>query len=466
MRRRRVKAVKYAVLTLVTGMSFLLWVTIAVLTIRSYWYADILYFAEESQQDELHCHRGRFSFSSAHDPRLGPSRYGRSILQCGHETLPTSWYQRIEQATWELTVEQGRLFGFAWGRGDPSRTMHEVVWLHWIVQIPAWFPLIILAILPVCWLRWRKSWSRDNKRLARRYLLVGGSVLLIILIILVALLAINAIFLGPGGTPLSGETSHLAVLPKSDESGIELTVMTYNIWMGGVYKGFWRFEKPERVAERLCEIGKLIKKHDPDLVFLQEVVLESGPGSVNQTPVIAEAAAMHAWVFGEDVNRGLPFYRMIEGTAILSRWPLDVVANQTMAGRSPFYHLDANNHRTLWCKIRLGGQDVLVASVHLTGKRDIRPIQMQQILDFAGDQPAILAGDFNSGSSKPTIQKIIDTGRFQAQFSEPDYIFVPKTWELVKHQVIESDLSDHWPVLSTFRIPLTGEVDATHSKTF
>ena len=105
---------------------------------------------------------------------------------------------------------------------------------------------------------------------------------------------------------------------------------------------------------------------------------------------------------------------------------------------------------------------MLVASVHLIAtKRDVRPIQMQQILDFAEDRPAILAGDFNSRSGTPTIQKIIDTGRFRGQFSVIDHIFVPKTWELVKHQVIESDLSDHWPVLSTFRIRLTDKVGAT-----
>ena len=458
-RPRRAKSVKCALLTLVAGTSFLLWIAVAVLTIRSYWYTDALYFRQESEQQQLSCHRGRLSFESWCEPRNGPN-----ILPCVSETLPTSFFRRFEQATWDLTVEQGRLLGFAWGRGDPSRTIHEVVWLRWFVQIPAWFPLMILPILPVCWLRWRKSWPREDKRVARRYLLIGGSIPLIMLIILVALVAINSIFLGPGETPLSGKTSHPAVLPKSDESGIELTIMTYNIrFGGGAYKGYWRFEKPERVAERLHEIGELIKKHDPDLVFLQEVVIESGPGSIEQAPLIAATAGMHAWVFGEAINQGLPFYRMIQGNAILSRWPLTVVENQPMAGRSPFYRVGVANQRTLWCKIRLGDQDVLVASVHLApgAKHNFRPIQMQQILDFVGDQPAILAGDFNAGPDSMVIQKIIDTARFRAQYSQIDHIFVPKTWQVIKHQVIESDLSDHQPVLSTFRIPLTDKTNAT-----
>lgn len=459
-RRRRGKAVKYAVLTLAAGMSFLLWGSIAVLTIRSYWYTDGLCFTQAPEQQGLSCYRGRFSFESWHDPRSDPN-----TLPCIPTTVPTSFQRRFEQKKWDLTVQQGRLLGFAWGRGDPSRTIHGVAWTRWIVEIPAWFLLVILAILPVCWLRWRKSWPREDKRLARRYLLVAGSLPLIILIILVALLAINSIFLGPGETPLSGQTSQPTVPPKSDESAIELTVMTYNIWMGGAYKGYWRFEKPERVAERLHEIGELIKKYDPDIVCLQEVLMESGPDSVDQTPLVAEAAGMHAWVFGKDINYGLPFYRIIFGNVILSRWPLAAVENQTMAGRPPFYRVDDSH--TLWCKISLGEQDVLVASVHLTARKDdVRPIQMQQILDFAGNQPTILAGDFNSAPYKPTIQKIIDTGRFQCQSSVLDYIFAPKTWELVKHQVIESDLSDHRPVLSTFRIPPADEKDAAHSEKF
>jgi endonuclease/exonuclease/phosphatase family metal-dependent hydrolase len=275
-----------------------------------------------------------------------------------------------------------------------------------------------------------------------------------------ALLAINTAYLGPGQTPSSGRTSHPAVLPESDESGIELTVMTYNIWLGQAYKGFWRFRKAKDVAERIRRIAKFIKEYEPDLVCLQEVAMESGPNSIDQTPLIAETAGMHAWAFGEAFNNGLPFYRMIGGNAILSRWPLAAVANQSMAGRSPFYEFWVGNQRTLWCKTRIGEHEVLLASVHLTSHKDkLTPIQVQQILDFVGDQPAIIAGDFNASPNKAAIQRIIDRGTFQARLSGIDYIFVPKGWELIEHQVIENDLSDHPLVLSTYHIPLTDKSD-------
>jgi endonuclease/exonuclease/phosphatase family metal-dependent hydrolase len=285
--------------------------------------------------------------------------------------------------------------------------------------------------------------------------------------ILLALMFVNTTFLGPGERPLSGQTSHRAVWSTPDPNGIGIKVMTYNIWMGAAYRGGGRFEKPELVADRTRDIGQFIKEHEPDLVFLQEVVMESGPGSVDQAPLIAEAAGMHAWVFGEAINQGLPFYRMIRGNAILSRWPLAIVENQPMAGRSPFYQVGVGNQRTLWCKIRIGEQEVLAASVHLSSQKD-QYRQMQQILDFAGERPAILAGDFNARPTDTPIKLLVDTGRFSAKLDGPwtmsshqpdykiDYIFAPKRWELLEHKVVQTDLSDHLPVLSTFRIPPEG----------
>ena len=441
------------ILTTGAGISFLLWAAIAVLTIRSYWYTDTLCFPQYQQQHELSCHRGRFTLTSWHDPRNDES----NRLPCELSSMPTSLYRDwVEPMTQKITVNQKQFLLFGLGRGDPSQTIHDVVWIRWFIQIPAWFLLMIFAIFPVCWFRHRRSWTHENKRKTTRYLFIASSILLTILIVLEALLAINTKFFGPGETPLSGQTSHPAAKPKSDDSTIKLTVMTYNIWMGGAYRGFGRFEKPERIADRIRHIGQLIKKHNPDLVFLQEVVIESGPGSVNQTPLIADTAGMHMWVFGEAINQGLPFYRMIEGNAILSRWPLAIVANQPMPGRSPFYKIGADNQRTLWCKTYLGNQEILLGCVHLTSsKNKFQPIQMQQILDFVGDQPAILAGDFNASPTSDTIKKIIDTDRFRAQFSQIDHIFVPRKWQLIEQKVIESNLSDHQPVVAIFRITLT-----------
>ncbi len=129
-----------------------------------------------------------------------------------------------------------------------------------------------------------------------------------------------------------------------------------------------------------------------------------------------------------------------------------------------------NMHR---CKANIGGREVLLASVHLNANDfyEVRFTQAEQLLDFAGDSPAILAGDFNSEPNEPEIQRIVGTGRFCAKLDGPftissydphaiiDHIFVPRDWQLLEHKVIQTDLSDHLPVVSVYRVPL-----AAHSR--
>ena len=33
-----------------------------------------------------------------------------------------------------------------------------------------------------------------------------------------------------------------------------------------------------------------------------------------------------------------------------------------------------------------------------------------------------------------------------------DYIFAPASWELLEHRVIQTDVSDHLPIISRFRV--------------
>ena len=94
---------------------------------------------------------------------------------------------------------------------------------------------------------------------------------------------------------------------------------------------------------------------------------------------------------------------------------------------------------------------------------------MQQVLDFAGGRPSILAGDFNVRPYEAVIKQAVDSGSLSAKLDGPytvssynprakiDYIFAPTGWKLIEHEVIQTDLSDHMPVLSTFRIPIVAD---------
>jgi endonuclease/exonuclease/phosphatase family metal-dependent hydrolase len=154
---------------------------------------------------------------------------------------------------------------------------------------------------------------------------------------------------------------------------------------------------------------------------------------------------------------------MVSGNAILSSWPLETVANPSLAGRQPFY-VAKNNRRVLWCQTRLAGRPLLLASIHndsfdLANNRK----QMQQILDYAGTRDAILAGDFNAEPGDASIQLIRDSKRFAGVFDgkptfpsdqpsrQIDFIFVPAGWELLDWRVLDTQASDHRPVVSVFR---------------
>jgi endonuclease/exonuclease/phosphatase family metal-dependent hydrolase len=370
-------------------------------------------------------------------------------------------------------ISQRQFLDFHWSSGNSSRKSGDTLWIQFI-RGPIWPLLLVSAILPAGLFWWRRRWPREQRRIAARVTLILYSLLIAIAVILLILAVINTDFLGPGEKPLSGRSSHPASRPTADANGIVLKVMTYNICMGGAYKGTWRFEKSELVTERIRRIGKLIREYNPDIVFLQEVVMESGPGSVNQTPILAETAGMHAWAFGEDVNQGLPFYRFISGNAILSKWPLEVLTNQSMVVSRSFFQVGMWTNRTLWCKTQLLNQEVLLASIHLTTTNRSfspgqKPMQMQQVLDFTGGRPAILAGDFNVRPYEAVIKQAVDNGRFSAKLDGPytassynprakiDYIFAPAGWKLIGHEVIQTDLSDHMPILSTYRIDLVAD---------
>ena len=90
--------------------------------------------------------------------------------------------------------------------------------------------------------------------------------------------------------------------------------------------------------------------------------------------------------------------------------------------------------------------------------------QTRQLIEYAGDRPAILAGDFNNRPEEPSIRLIRDTGHFAGAFDGPptyfegdrkeriDFIFVPAGWELLDHRVIAADASDHRPLVCRFRV--------------
>jgi endonuclease/exonuclease/phosphatase family metal-dependent hydrolase len=246
----------------------------------------------------------------------------------------------------------------------------------------------------------------------------------------------------------------------------EVTIVAYNIAKAFAHRSGTEFAGTEEVENRLRQMAEAIRAEDPDLVFLSEAMTECDPCSVDQVAFLARECGLPYWAFGENYNFGLPFYRVVGGNAILSRYPLLAEANISLTGRQPFW-VTQNNRRALFASVEIGGQSIWLGSLH-NDSYSIRnnEDQIRQILMFLGDRPCVLAGDFNAKPDETPIQLIRDSGLFTGEFdglpsfpaNKPDqridFIFAPGHWQHVGTRVIEADPSDHRPVVARFRIPM------------
>ncbi|MCP4404250.1 MAG: hypothetical protein GY801_43955 [bacterium] len=321
------------------------------------------------------------------------------------------------------------------------------------------------------------------KKSVKRFLKIVAAILalggMFSVFVVTGLFVVNGLWLAAGETPIVGvaksssqNSQHRKILIVPDHTTLqaepverdELKIFSYNIAKGFIHKGALNFEDPDVAIEGMTRIAELIDTEKPDLVFLSEAVFECGPKQVNQVAFLTWLTGMQSFLFGENYNFGLPFYRIVGGNAILSKFPILPVGNPDLAGRKPFY-ITRNNRRILWGEMTVNGTKILLGAVH-NDSFDIENnlTQTKQILDYLGDRPALMAGDFNANPHEDPMRLLQQSERFSGEFQGPktfsagnpqqtiDFILAPKEWELIDHRVIQSDVSDHFPIVSTFRL--------------
>jgi endonuclease/exonuclease/phosphatase family metal-dependent hydrolase len=278
----------------------------------------------------------------------------------------------------------------------------------------------------------------------------------------IGLFALNGLVLADGNTPRVRELA--GVTPQAERAKGEVTVVSYNIAKAFVHRGGVKFESRDRVETRLRKMAATIRAENPDLVFLSEAITECGPCNVDQVEFIAREVGLPHIATGENYNIGVPFYRVAGGNAILSRVPLAPVANFDLAGRRPFW-VTKNNRRALAASAEFGGKPVLLVALH-NDSYSIRnnEAQVRQILEWLGDRPAMLAGDFNAKPNQPPMKLLRESNKFAGEWDGAptyfdgdrkeriDFILAPAAWELIDTKVIADDTSDHHPLVSRFRV--------------
>ncbi len=105
------------------------------------------------------------------------------------------------------------------------------------------------------------------------------------------LFMINGLILAHGEHPISGTTSH-PPKPNSNDSH-EIKIMAYNIAKGFMHEGGIRFQDEEIVQERMKRIAEIIRKEQPDMVFLSEAVFECTPWSTKSRCWQKQQACIH-----------------------------------------------------------------------------------------------------------------------------------------------------------------------------
>lgn len=246
--------------------------------------------------------------------------------------------------------------------------------------------------------------------------------------------------------PVIAEKKILYSENKESISGFmpEMRVMSYNIHRG-INKGN---------ELDLDGIVKVIQSSGAEIIALQEVERFSvRTGFRDQIKYIAEKLSMQH-VFGKSINILNGQY----GNAILSKYPIE----EYKVSKLP----SSGERRTvLRAALNINGERVAMYSTHLGLGQDERALQLQEITRIIGeDKNCILAGDFNSTADKLGLlaESHIDSGYYTgndtATFKAEglngriDYIFVSKDFEVKNYEVLESDASDHNPVISTLKL--------------
>jgi endonuclease/exonuclease/phosphatase family metal-dependent hydrolase len=228
----------------------------------------------------------------------------------------------------------------------------------------------------------------------------------------------------------------------------QIRVLTYNIHHGEGTDG----------KLDLSRIAEVIKAADPDLVALQEVDSRTQrTGQVDQTAELGRLTKLHA-VFGKAIDYSGGQY----GAAILSRWPF-VQTEASVLPASPGHEI----RPALGVRLKPPGwrAGLTFVSIHLDHQSERERLaqagHLLELLAPSNKRPTILAGDFNalpqSAVMRLFAKEWTNTTAHRPLFTIPsgrpdrqiDYVLCrpARLWRVLETRVIQSDASDHCPLL-------------------
>jgi endonuclease/exonuclease/phosphatase family metal-dependent hydrolase len=250
------------------------------------------------------------------------------------------------------------------------------------------------------------------------------------------------------------------VRPIASASLRELRVLVYNIHAGKDAAGV---DNLERVAD-------LVRSTRADVVLLQEVDRRTRrSGSVDQPAILAQRTGFDV-AFGKTLDYDGGEY----GIAILSRWPIAEQAVIRLPVDPPQQRSGGSYEPRGAQRVRLGGQgaQITLVNTHLDASRDdhYRRQEVRTVLTIArqAGSGVLVGGDFNSTPESDVQVAVRRAGVRDAWlvcgqgdgFTYPanvpaeriDYLYLTGAATCSRAEVVDSQASDHRPLLVTVRL--------------
>lgn len=259
---------------------------------------------------------------------------------------------------------------------------------------------------------------------------------------------------GLAATPLAACVTTPGAAPNRD-----LKLVTFNIWHN---QGDWAARQPLLI--------EAVRREQPDVITLQEVLEDAAVGLPNQARTLADALGGYSVSFSSTDAEGAP---RRYGNALLTRLP--VVAHEW----KKLEPLD--DYRTaIRARVTFAGRDIDIVDAHLAWQDDAQAVRARQIADLMDwlpqdGTPLIVMGDFNAAQEDAGLAALTGPRFFSAlpRNSVPttlnpakghpnriiDHIFLeadrfaPVEAHLIGNTPVHSEYpSDHFGVAATVRL--------------
>ena len=234
-----------------------------------------------------------------------------------------------------------------------------------------------------------------------------------------------------------------------------LKVLSWNSWAG----------------KNLEKATAFLSKTDADIIGLQEVLERDKQNNAEDIAKKLGLNYFYCQAFTDD-RHNVPTYHL--GNAILTKFTIEKSFCNELSSLELYQKTSETEPRTAAeVDLSVNGKSLNFFSAHLAHSPRLRPskmrdIQLNNLLKHLPNQLTILMGDFNSLPDSEVIkkleEKLINTdkdssgttavdddehGKFNFR---KDYIFVSPDITVKSFKILDSDASDHLPILAEIEI--------------